>query len=444
MNVYFETLGCRLNEAETQRWHRELRSLGHHIADDPAGAQLLVLNSCAVTADAVRTSRRALRRLRRASPGACLVVTGCAAALDPERFAADGADMLVGNEGKDDLVTRVRERLGFERPALEAAARDRPHTTRAFVKVQDGCRHRCTFCVVTIARGEERSRTAHDIVNEVRSLEAEGTLEVVLTGVHLGGYGRDLGTTLPGLVEVLIEKTTVPRLRLSSLEPWDLSADFFSLWQNPRLMPHLHLPIQSGSDRVLRRMGRRNSVQEILTIVDAARARVPALTLTTDLIVGFPGETEEDWRENLRTVQALGLGNAHVFPYSPRDGTAAARLDQRVERSVVRRRCEELARIVERARAAHLDRFTGTVRPVLWEAPRAGTWTGYTDNYLRVTLDEGACPPQWNTITNVQLTKRRERGLVGIPIAEPRSAFGSAITRARDARGSVPGSPPRS
>ena len=284
-----------------------------------------------------------------------------------------------------------------------------PSRTRAFIKVQDGCRNRCTFCIVTVARGDERSRPIAEVVAEVNALHAEGYQEAVLTGVHLGGYGSDLGAGLRELVAALLADTTIPRLRLSSLEPFDLAPDFFDLWTQPgghRLMPHLHLPAQSGSDAVLRRMARRNRAADFEALVDAARARIPGLTITTDLIAGFPGESEADFEQTLAFARRVGFAHMHIFPYSAREGTAAARFGGQVPEVERKRRVRELAALDAELGAAARASFVGQVRPVLWEhATDAGVWSGLTDNYLRVLA---VAPPDadlHNRITPTRLTR---------------------------------------
>ena len=229
-------------------------------------------------------------------------------------------DLVVGNARKDELLQLIGE--SANRRISESAQHAQRNTqyaprTRAFIKVQDGCRNRCTFCIVTVARGDERSRAIAEVVAEVNALHAEGTQEAVLTGVHLGGYGSDLGAGLRELVTALLADTTIPRLRLSSLEPFDLAPDFFALWTRPgghRLMPHLHLPAQSGSDAVLRRMARRNRAADFEALVAAARARIPGLTITTDLIAGFPGESEADFEQTLAFAQSRRLRAHAHFP----------------------------------------------------------------------------------------------------------------------------------
>jgi threonylcarbamoyladenosine tRNA methylthiotransferase MtaB len=415
MRVHLTTLGCRLNEAELERWSRDFRARGHELARTPGEADLVVVNTCAVTDEAVRKSRKLVRRARRANPAAKVIVSGCYGSLDPERATSElGADVLVPNPEKDRLVEIVSRRLAL--PALpvtlgepaEAAlfARGRQ---RAFVKVQDGCRHRCSFCVVTLARGDERSRPIAEIVAEVRALHAAGVQEVVLTGVHLGGYGSDRGSCLRALIAAVLDATDLPRLRLGSLEPWDLPAGLWDLFADGRLMPHLHLPLQSGADTVLRRMARRCRTADFRALARAARSAVPDLNLTTDLIVGFPGETEAEWRATLDFVAEVGFGHVHVFGFSPRPGTKAATLPQPVDAATRERRSRELQALARRLKREALEPLLDRHCSVLVEGERgtrtgAGLrWEGYTAGYHRVAIDAPADADLANRIVDVRI-----------------------------------------
>jgi threonylcarbamoyladenosine tRNA methylthiotransferase MtaB len=403
VQVFLTTLGCRLNEAELERWSREFQAAGHRVVGTPLEAQLMVVNTCAVTGEAARKSRKFIGGLHRQNPRAPMVVTGCMSELEPDKAAAlAGVDLVVGNQDKDKLVQLIAASIDPSTMPAMATEPEGSHVyahhgrTRAFVKVQDGCRNRCTFCIVTVARGEERSRTIDELVAEIEALHEAGYQEAVLCGVHLGGYGHDLGTDLRALVAAVLARTSIPRVRLSSLEPWDLPEGFFDLWQDPRLMPHLHLPLQSGSDSVLKRMSRRCSTDDYTALAAAARAAIPDLTLTTDLIVGFPGETDDEWRESVETIQRIGFGHMHIFTFSPREGTKAARLAGQLRGDVKRARSRQLHAIANDMKTAHLGRYQGSTRPVLWEGMgQPGpdgrlAWMGYTDNYLRVRTEAPA------------------------------------------------------
>ena len=409
MQVALTALGCRLNEAELERWATGFQMAGHRLVQRVEDADLVVVNTCAVTGEAVKKSRQLLRRARRRNAQAKLVVSGCYATLQPEIKQDEDIDLLVSNADKERLVDIVRQKLALE-PAPDATARAPAAAlfargrNRAFVKAQDGCRHQCAFCIVTIARGAERSRPSADIVAEIKRLRRQGIREAVLTGVHLGGYGRDLKTDLPALIETILAETTLPRLRLGSVEPWDLNERFFSLFDNPRFMPHLHLPLQSGSDAVLRRMGRRCKSAAFAALARVARERVPAMNLTTDVIAGFPGETDEEWRQTMAFCRRLGFSHIHVFPYSPRAGTRAAELPEQTPAEVKQRRCQQLQALARRLRRDFARRWVGRSFPVLVESATgeingAAMRFGYSPNYLRAALPAtGAAAPRPNEI----------------------------------------------
>jgi threonylcarbamoyladenosine tRNA methylthiotransferase MtaB len=396
MKVFMQALGCRLNEAELETWSRDCRERGFGLTNEAAQADLVVINTCAVTAESVRKSRQLVRRSQRSNPQAKLVVSGCYASLQPEQAVAElGVDLLVPNSDKDRLIEIAAKQLDL-RVMPEAATEPGENTLltrgrqRAFIKVQDGCRYRCAFCIVTRARGEERSRKISEIVNEIRQLLALGTREVVLAGVHLGGYGSDIGSDLRTLIEAVLNDTDMPRIRLGSLEPWELPDGFWSLFENPRLMPHLHLPVQSGADSVLRRMSRRCRTSDFAALVTRARETSADFNITTDIIVGFPGETDAEWQQTLAFAEQVQFGHIHIFAYSRRTGTKAAGMAGQLDRTVKRARSQQLHEVAERSRIATLEQFCGQHFDVLIEGnPDDGTtgqrsWYGYTPNYLRV------------------------------------------------------------
>ncbi len=410
MRIYLDQLGCRLNYSENNTLAARLTAAGHQIAPSAETAQVIVLNTCAVTAQAVSRSRAAVRQLHSANPDARIAVTGCYATMQPENAAALPGVSLVADNQQKEMLHALLEPWSAELDDPDAIARLQPdgtpfaqtsettNRTRAFVKVQDGCNNKCTFCIVTALRGESRSRPLAEIVQEVRALAAAGYQEAVLTGVHLGAYGRDLpgslASDLKQLTASLLAETDIPRLRLSSLEPWELADGFFDLWQAwpDRLCPHLHLPLQAGTDRQLRQMARRCTVASFRALVADARAAIPDLILTTDLIVGFPGESDDDFAEGLAFVEEMRFAHAHIFPYSARQGTAAARYGGQVAKAVKKERSQQMHALVERTGQTERQRFVGSTRPVLWEGqgqpvddqPAMRLWSGHTDNYLRV------------------------------------------------------------
>lgn len=414
MQIYMKTLGCRLNEAELESWSREFQKRGHQLTKVLEQADMVVVNSCAVTAEAVRKSRKAMHRAHNRNPEAKLVVSGCYASLDPATTAQEmGVDLVIGNRDKDRLVDIVSRELDLKsmpqlatEPGVNSLlARGRQ---RAFVKVQDGCRYNCTFCIVTLARGEERSRPIADVVDEINRLHAEGIQEAVLTGVHIGGYGNDLSSSLSELIQQVLEQTDIPRLRLGAVEPWDLPNQFWSLFDNPRFMPHLHLPLQSGSDSILRRMARRCKKDEFALLVAKARSRIPNFNITTDIIVGFPGEGEPEWQESLEFIRQTGFGHLHIFTFSPRTGTLAADMPRRVNRDTMRQRSQELHELGMQMKRDTLQQNLGRSYQVLIEGKEQSSdynnqaWAGYTPNFLRVAVPYTAGDALDNQIVTVK------------------------------------------
>ncbi len=418
MRTYLGSLGCKLNQAEMDALAEALAQAGHEIVASAAEADVCVFNTCAVTGVAAQKSRQALRHLHRENPLARLVVTGCYAELAPADVRElPGVVLVAGNRDKEQLG-----RLLAGPDLVPGSTRAHPafHAhTRALVKIQDGCDNACTYCIIHTARGPQRSRPPDEVVAEVRARREAGYQEVVLTGVHIGAYGRDrgggLGVDLWELVSRILAETGVPRLRLSSIEPWDLPSGALRLWENGRLCPHLHLPLQSGCDATLRRMARRYTTAEFARLVDAARVAIPDLALTTDLIVGFPGETEEEFAKSMALVEALGPARAHVFPFSPRPGTPAAGMPGQVPPAVKEERAAAMRRVAAAGQKAFQQRFLGRRMEVLWESAResaAGrTWSGLTGNYLRAyaTSDEDL----HNRITPVRLVALVSGGLQG-------------------------------
>ncbi|WP_275097315.1 tRNA (N(6)-L-threonylcarbamoyladenosine(37)-C(2))-methylthiotransferase MtaB [Sedimenticola hydrogenitrophicus] len=419
MRIHLKTLGCRLNEAELESWSRDFETRGHQITPRLADADLVVVNTCAVTGEAVRKSRKLLSRARRRNPRAKLVVSGCYATLDPaESTQSLGVDLVVDNRDKERLVEITSRELDLHAMPQQATAPGESGLLghgrqRAFVKIQDGCRYQCTFCIVTVARGAERSVPVDQVVAEINEQVRQGIHEVVLTGVHIGGYGSDNGSDLYQLIRAVLERTRIPRLRLGAVEPWDLPENFWDLFANPRLMPHLHLPIQSGSDSVLKRMARRCKSGEFQRLAEQARQRVPDLNLTTDIIVGFPGENNREWQQTLALVERIGFGHLHIFAYSPRPGTRAAELPNPVPRELIRQRSETLHQLGEQLNRETLERFVGRRFPVLVESAPTDTtagWSGYTPNFLRVNIAQSPGDNLENRIVEAQLQRLADAG----------------------------------
>ncbi len=391
MKINFKALGCRLNEAELENWSNEFLLKGHELTNDSDKADLIIFNSCSVTSEADRKSRNLINRIQQANPHSQLVVTGCYATLQQQQVEKKlGVDLVIPNQKKDQLVELVTEKFSITDPSNQSIDQhslfDRGRH-RAFIKVQDGCRYRCTFCIVTVARGEEQSRLQKDIIQDINRQYEQGVQEVIITGVHVGGYGSDIGSNLYELLSEILNKTDIPRIRLASVEPWDLPDNFFDLFKDSRLMPHMHLPLQSGSDSVLRRMARRCKTAEYETIVEKARDVNPLFNITTDLIVGFPGETDQEWQQSIEFVQKVGFGHMHIFTYSQRQGTKAARLPGQLSKAIKKERSRDMHLIAKKLKTEALQQLVGNTVEVLWESHATHDPTirvGYTTQYHKI------------------------------------------------------------
>lgn len=421
MKVFLDSIGCRLNQSEIERIAMQFRAAGHEIVESPSGADYVVVNTCAVTTEAASDSRQKIRQAHRAGQAA-IVATGCWATLDPKGAASiPGVNWVIHNQEKDDLVANVLH-LSPEAMDLEPLAREPLPgihlRTRAFIKVQDGCDNFCTFCVTRLARGKGRSIPVQNVIQDIRRALAGGAKEIVLTGVHLGSWGQDFDSplTLRHLLESILKVADIQRLRLSSLEPWDLDESFFTLWSDQRLCRHLHLPLQSGAAATLRRMARKITPESFARLVESASSTIPDLAVTTDVIAGFPGETDQEFAESLAFVRFMRFAGGHVFTYSPRPGTAAARYPDQVIPAVRKERNALLRSVLAESAEKFQRAFIGRTMPVLWEAspglgPDGWKMEGLTDNYLRVA----AVSPEkrWNVITPVKIVAASPAGLFG-------------------------------
>lgn len=412
MRINIETLGCKLNQAETEALARQFNAAGHEVVGRGEPADVYILNTCTVTGTADAKARHLLRMARRRNPGALVVATGCyadRAPLDLAKLAE--VDIVTGNEGKSGLLERLAEEGvlpvpvtgedavanrgngvrvmgdstgsgGEGKPAGTPSSASR--RTRAFIKVQDGCRNYCAYCIVPYVRRQETSVPPDDIVNEIRQRVAEGCHEAVLTGTRIGGYEYG-GMNLAGLVQRILKETGIARLRLSSLQPGEISPALLALWRDKRVCPHFHLSLQSGSDSVLKRMRRRYTTSEYGLAVALIRASVPGVAITTDVIVGFPGETDAEFRESLEFCRSAGFARIHVFPFSPRSGTDAAGMPAQVPEKVKKERARLMLDLAAESARAFREQFAGATLDVLWEQETGtGIWSGVTGNYIRV------------------------------------------------------------
>ncbi|MBL8099843.1 MAG: tRNA (N(6)-L-threonylcarbamoyladenosine(37)-C(2))-methylthiotransferase MtaB [Anaerolineales bacterium] len=410
MKIFLDTIGCRLNQAEIENMARQFRSAGHEIVATADSAEMAVVNTCAVTTQAASDSRSKIRNIARAGVQE-IIPTGCWTTLQPkEASTLPNVLKVVTNQEKDSLVANI---LKLEPSTFDLEPIDRSpipgihRRTRAFIKVQDGCDNKCTFCITTVARGESKSRSLANVIADINSALAGDSKEIVLTGVHLGSWGQDFGNHhLRDLVKAILRETDVKRLRLSSLEPWDLDTDFFSLWNDKRLMPHLHLPLQSGSDATLKRMLRKTTAASFRELVNSARKQIPDVAITTDIIAGFPGETEEEFAETLDFVKEMQFTGGHVFTYSSRPGTGASRMKGQVKPEVRKKRNHILQEAIEESAKIYRQKFIGKKVSVLWESTTeydefGWKMEGWSENYLRVSAI--ASSPRWNEVDKVKL-----------------------------------------
>ena len=390
LRVAIETHGCKLNQADSGTLASEFAAAGFDVVHGSASVDVYVVNSCTVTHVADSKARRALRSARRRHPNATIVATGCYTQHSPEAIRQlDEVDLVVGNVEKAALVQQVADWTGQE--VVPCAAGDDVQViapaaarTRAMVKIQEGCNQVCAYCIVPKVRGRERSIPPDDIIENIQSYQGGGYKEVVLTGTQLGSYGFDLpNINLPGLIRRILDRCSIPRIRVSSLQAHEIGPSLLDLWSDKRLAPHFHIPLQSGSDGVLKRMKRRYGAGQYADAVRAVRRAVPDAAVTADVIVGFPGETSAEAEDTYRLCEEIGFASMHVFPYSSRPGTTASHFPDDVRPEIKNERVQRLIALSRQQGAKYRSHFVGTTRTVLWESRKYDKWTGLTDNYLR-------------------------------------------------------------
>ena len=396
--VSIETHGCKLNQADSELLARRFAKAGYLVVGPSEPADIHVVNTCTVTHVADSKARQSLRAARRRNSSCLVVATGCYAQRAPQELAAlEGVGLVVGNSEKARLVEKVLEARGEETVPCSVGD-DNLSTglvsresgrTRAMVKIQEGCNQVCSYCIVPKVRGRERSIPPDILLGQVRERVDEGYKEVVLTGTQLGSYGFDLaGTDLKSLLELLLRGSGVERLRVSSLQPQEITRKLLELWDDPRLCPHFHMPLQSGCDEVLKKMRRRYDTDQYAQAAEQIRANVSGVAITADVIVGFPGEDDSRYRESFRFAKKMGFASMHVFPYSVRPGTSAAYMGPKIDERTKRERMEEMLSLSREQASAFRRSCIGTTRQVLWERTdvRGGmpVHLGLTDNYLKV------------------------------------------------------------
>jgi len=421
MNVFLDMVGCRLNQSEIESFARQFRLAGHSLVAEARLADLVVINTCTVTAAAESDSRQKIRQAGRSGANQ-IIATGCYATLNPRQIAnLPGVTRVVGNPDKDNLVP-----LALKIPAselIQSTIRREPIPgarlrTRAFIKVQDGCDNHCTYCITRLARGAGHSRPIKDILVDIQSALEGGCQEIVLTGVHLGSWGNDFiqSSRLHNLVRAVLDETAIPRLHLSSIEPWDISSELIDLWRDQRLNRHLHLPLQSGCASTLQRMGRKVTPESYVNVVKLARQMIPNVSITTDIITGFPGESEGEFSTSLAFVQEMNFAGGHVFTFSARPGTAAMNLPDQVHPIIGKQRNAMMRSIFRLSSSAYQQQHLGRNLSVLWEKATPlndHLWVlnGLSDNYLRVRATSTS--PCLNQIMTVRITSSEPDGLIG-------------------------------
>jgi threonylcarbamoyladenosine tRNA methylthiotransferase MtaB len=410
------TLGCKLNIADSEAIARRLRDAGWRVTDRASeDVDAVVVNTCSVTSMADQKSRGLVRAARRHAPGATVALTGCLLeTAAPESIDSLGADLVRRQVEQMLLADELIALLPVDTPAvLPPTQPERAGTkTRAFISAQEGCNDLCAFCIIPKTRGRERSKPVDAVVAEAQAREAEGVQEIVITGTQLGAYGRDWGYRTPyQLISALLEQTNVPRIRMSSVQPQDLSPELIALWANPRLCRHFHLALQSGSASTLQRMRRRYTQAEFRGAVKQLRAAIPGIAITTDVIVGFPGETDAEFEESLEFCREMNFAAIHVFPYSQRIGTVAYKLPDQIADTAKKARVHRLIELSKQMSTDFRQSFVDQRVEVLWETQHDGVWEGLTDTYVRVRAASDASLK--NRITSARVVAISEDGLEG-------------------------------
>ncbi|WP_276771319.1 tRNA (N(6)-L-threonylcarbamoyladenosine(37)-C(2))-methylthiotransferase MtaB [Veillonella seminalis] len=419
--VAFTTLGCRVNQYDTDAMRGLFIQSGYTPVDFDEKADIYVINTCSVTNMGERKSRQLIRKAKRTNEDAYIIVTGCYAQLAPEAIAAiDGVNLVIGTNNRHrvvelveqlestekqiSIVRNIMEQATFEEMPLYGNEIDK---ARAFMKIQEGCNNYCTFCIIPYTRGKLKSRRVEDIVKEAKRLVEHGYHEIVLTGIHLGNYGIELleKPNLPHVVKALLEIPGLERIRLGSIESVEVSEELVDLMaKDPRFCTHLHLPLQAGSDHILKLMNRHYNLQEFKDLIARLRSRIPGLAITTDIIAGFPGETDEDFEETLRTVEEIGFTHIHAFPYSKREGTPAATMEDQVPEAVKKTRVALLNSLGQKGLQKFAGQMIGKPAEILIEREEDGYYLGFTNEYIHGKIKKGTTAHDVGTIIGGTVT----------------------------------------
>ncbi len=431
MRIAVHTLGCKLNYSETSRLCDDFVARGHEIVPFDEPADVVLLNTCSVTEQADTECRKLVRRSRRLSPNASVIVTGCYAQLKPDQIASiDGVSAVVGTAQKFTIPDRLDEMIGNGAPLIDAEEIDgdvvfepsRTHRTasrtRTFFKIQDGCDYSCSFCTIPKARGSARSMLRDDVRREIDRIIADGYHEVILSGVNLGEYRDAEGARLVDVITTICDERPPFRLRVSSIEPNTITPELIDvLAGSPHIVPHLHIPLQSGSSSVLRRMRRRYTADQYRDLVHTLHARIPGLALGIDVIVGFPGETDDEFEQTYGFLEELEWSYLHVFTYSERDDTVAALLPP-VDKGLRRIRTHRLRALSDWKHARYIDAKIGSVVRVLPETydPSTGLWRGWSEHHVAVSYSSDELTPKH--VYDVRLEYRTGTEAVGTLLQE--------------------------
>ena len=419
--VAFTTLGCRVNQYDTDAMRGLFIQSGYTPVDFDEKADIYVINTCSVTNMGERKSRQLIRKAKRTNEDAYIIVTGCYAQLAPEAIATiDGVNLVIGTNNRHrvvelveqlestekqiSIVRNIMEQATFEEMPLYGNEIDK---ARAFMKIQEGCNNYCTFCIIPYTRGKLKSRRVEDIVKEAKRLVEHGYHEIVLTGIHLGNYGIELleKPNLAHVVKALLEIPGLERIRLGSIESVEVSEELVDLMaKDPRFCTHLHLPLQAGSDHILKLMNRHYNLQEFKDLIARLRSRIPGLAITTDIIAGFPGETDEDFEETMRTVEEIGFTHIHAFPYSKREGTPAATMEDQVPEAVKKTRVALLKSLGQKGLQKFAEQMIGKPAETLIEREEDGYYLGFTNEYIHGKIKKGTTAHDVGTIIGGTVT----------------------------------------
>jgi threonylcarbamoyladenosine tRNA methylthiotransferase MtaB len=410
--VAFHTLGCKLNQAETEQLSLQFMNSGYCLADADT-ADVFVLNTCTVTHIADRKSRHIVRMIRHRNPGALIIAAGCYAQRAAGDLLKAGADITVDNENKKNIVSMINEKNLIQNTVLDRVDSSGFSRVRSFVKIQDGCRHFCTYCIVPVVRQVEYCFPLEQIISTIGDRVSAGYKEVVLTGTEIGRY-RDGSVNLAQLISKILNDTAVERLHLSSLQPQEISEELLQLWQNSRLSRHFHLALQSGSDSVLKRMRREYDTEDYRHAVSIIRNYLPEAAITTDIMVGFPGESEQEFEESYSFCRDIGFAGIHVFSYSPRPGTAAAGMPEQVNDKIKKIRSRKMLDLSRRGARDYRSTYLDKTVQVLFEnevTPGSNMYSGLSENYIRVFARSTL--PAAGTILPVKLIRHYHQDVLG-------------------------------